>query len=138
MKRFVRFVAAVALVTGCSDSFSPSIDTVSGIYTAGRLETVSGGITTNQLAGGATLTLQLAANRTNRTTTGRLFLPGGGDGGGDIDESLAGTWTLAGSSVDLTEAADTFLRDIVLTASEGQLIGELTSAGTTIRVTLEK
>jgi hypothetical protein len=135
MKRFVRFVAAVALVTGCSDSFSPSIDTVSGIYTAGRLETVSGGITTNQLAGGATLTLQLAANR---TTTGRLFLPGGGDGGGDIDESLAGTWTLAGSSVDLTEAADTFLRDIVLTASEGQLIGELTSAGTTIRVTLEK
>ena len=135
MKRFVRFVAAVALVTGCSDSFSPSIDTVSWMYTASRLETVSGGITTNQLDGGATLTLQLAANG---TTTGRLFLPGGGDGGGDLDESLAGTWTLAGSSVDLTEAADTFLRDIVLTASEGQLIGELTSAGTTIRVTLEK
>jgi hypothetical protein len=46
------------------------------------------------------------------STTGRLFIPGGAEDGGDLDEDLVGTWTLAGSTINFNQIADTFIRDV--------------------------
>ena len=80
---------------------------VAGTYSATRLETVTGGVTTDQLAAGATLTLALAANG---SVTGRRSVPNGDEGGGNLDESMAGTWVLSGGSVTFSQTADTFVR----------------------------
>jgi hypothetical protein len=128
--------AAATVSLACGDEgFAPSVTNVAGDYAATTLTTTSGGVTTNQLAGGASLTIALAPNG---TTTGRLFVPGGAEGGGDLDADMAGTWTLTGSTVEFAQTADTFVRDMSLTAARNRLSGEATFSGTTIRVTLTK
>jgi hypothetical protein len=128
--------AASAVFLACGDEgFAPSLTNVAGDYTATTLTTTSGGVTTNQLAGGASLTIALAPNG---TTTGHLFVPGGAEGGGDFDADMAGTWTLTGSTVAFAQTADTFIRDMPFTAARNQLSGNATFSGTTIRVTLSK
>ncbi len=147
LPRFVRIrrnlvgLAAVwtaTLLLGCNvgDSFTPSIDNVAGNYTATMLTTTTGGTTTDHLAAGASFTINLAANG---TTTGRLFVAGGGDAGGDLDADMAGTWTLVGSTVTFNQTADTFVRDMSFTAQVNHLRGEATFGGsTTLCVTLGK
>jgi hypothetical protein len=128
------FCLAAALA--CSDSpFEATIENVAGAYSATRLTTTESGVTTNQLTHGATLDLTLAADG---STTGRLFIPGGAEGGGDFDEDLTGTWTLTGKSVTFDHAADTFVRDMPFTAGLDRLSGEATFGDVTVRVTLEK
>ena len=75
-------------------SFSPTVANVAGSYVALSFTVTSSVGTTDLLALGSTVTVALAADG---TTTGRLFVPGGAEGGGDLDEDLAGTWTLAGN-----------------------------------------
>ena len=117
------------------DPFAPTVSNVTGSYTATTFTTTSGGVTTDHLADGASFTITL---RADGTTTGRLFIPGGDEGGGDLDADMAGTWTLTGSTVEFTQTADTFVRDMPFTASRNRLGGIATFSGTTIRVTLVK
>jgi hypothetical protein len=134
--RFLASGLVVALSMACDgDLFSPSVENVAGSYSATSFTTTTGGVTTDQLAGGASFTITLA---TNGTTSGRLFVPGGDEGGGDLDADLAGTWTLTGTTVEFAQTADTFVRDMPFTASRNRLQGEATFSGTVVRVTLTK
>lgn len=82
-----------------------------------------GSETVDWLARGASIRLVLNADM---TTTGRLFVPGADEDGGDIDEDLVGTWSLHGGVVRLSHEADTFLRDLDLTVDGNRLVGEHT------------
>jgi hypothetical protein len=108
---------------------------VSGTYAATTLTTTTDGATTNQLVAGAFLTITLLPNG---TTTGRFFVPGGAEGGGDLDADMAGTWTLTESTVVFAQTADTFVRDMAFTASRDRLSGEETWGSYTVRVTLNR
>jgi hypothetical protein len=135
IRRSLLALALGAVACGDDDSFSPTVDTVAGSYTATTftLSTVVGEI--NLLAGGATVTLDLAADR---TTTGRLFVPNGNDDGTDLDEDLTGTWSLNGSTVTFEHSAESPIPDIDFTATANQLTGENTFSGGTLRLVLTK
>jgi hypothetical protein len=111
------------------------MESVAGAYTASTFTVLEGGTTTDVLAGGGSITLTLAAAG---STTGRVFVPGGGENGGDFDEDLSGTWTLQDSTVTLDHTADTFLRDMTFTVRGRQLSGQETFGGVTISVVLTK
>lgn len=130
------FPALAALaVLGCGDSFSPTLDSVAGTYAATRLVTTSTGTATDQLAGGATLTITLAEGG---TTTGQLMLPASDVNGAGLTASMAGTWSLTGDQVVLTQGADTFVRDLTFTATEDELKADDTFGGTRVEITLRR
>jgi hypothetical protein len=120
---------------GGDDSFSPTAETVAGNYTA-RVFTLTSSVgTTDLLALGATVVVSLEPGG---TTTGRLFVPGGAEDGGDLDEDLAGTWSLSGTTVTFNQGSDTFIRDADFTAGPDNLIGEGVFGGATVRLVLQK
>jgi len=113
---------------------------VAGTYVASRnggtthgvLTSTTGAQTTDHLAAGATITLQLHADG---TTTGHAFIP---DPQEPLDADLTGTWSLSGSTVHLSHAEDTFLRDITFDATGDALVAEATFVGTRVTVRLDK
>ncbi len=128
--------AGLLLITlGCSDSTEPTMESVAGTYTATTFSIGVGDSSTDLLATGGSITLTLNANG---GTTGRIVIPGLGEGGSDFDEALTGTWALVGTTVTLDHAADTFLRDMSFTVSGDRLSGEMTFGEETITVVLEK
>jgi hypothetical protein len=133
--RGVALTLTIALAACGDDNFSPTVENVAGLYTASTFtyETSTG--TTDLLAAGAVVSIDLADDG---TTTGEIFLEGGGEGGSDLDEDLTGTWTLAGSTVTFDQTADTFIRDLDFTADEDLLEGEDTFDDVTIRLVLTK
>jgi len=133
--RAITAASAVVFLACGDDAFTPSVMDVAGSYSPTTFTTTTGGSTTDQLAAGASLALSLAENG---TTTGRLFVPHGAEGGGDLDADMAGTWTLTGRIVNVDQTADTFVRDMPFTVESNRLRGEATFSGTTIRVTLGK
>ena len=129
-------LAAVGAGVACGgEAFSPTTQNVAGAYTATAFTTTTGGVTTNQLAAGASLTLDLTVGG---AVTGRLFLPGGAEGGANLDEDMAGTWTLTGNTVQFDQSADTFVRDVSFVATENRLTGDDVFGGTTLHVVLTK
>lgn len=137
--------ALVVAVAACGDDGTGpdgiEQNDVVGSYEATTFETTEDGQTTDQLAEGAALTITLDADG---TTTGNLFVPGGAEDGGDLDASLAGTWSYdaASNSVSFGQDADTFVRDMSLTAVRAggnvRLEGEETFGGVTITVVLQQ
>jgi hypothetical protein len=129
-------VALFSLLACCgSESFTPTEETVAGTYQASAFTVTSGVGTTDLLAAGATVDATLAPDG---TTSGRLFVPGAGENGGDLDEDLTGTWTLAGQTVTFDQTADTFIRDAEFLAGRNTLTGEGTFSGVTIFLQLVK
>jgi hypothetical protein len=126
---------ALAACGGGSDSFSPTTETVAGDYTAEVFTLTSSVGTTDLLALGATVAVTLKADG---TTTGQLFVPGGAQGGGDLTADLAGTWTLTGTTVTFSQTSDMFIQNVDFTAGPGNLIGEGSFSGATVRLVLEK
>ena len=128
-------VCAVSLsVAACGNDNSPvSPLTVTGTYTATQLSTTTGGVTTNQLIAGASVTLVLAADG---TTVGRLFVPASTTPA--VDVALNGTWNFSNGDIDLTSSADTFLRDMLFRISGNSLIGDQTFGATRIQIVLTK
>jgi hypothetical protein len=128
---------AVALsIAACGDSGPTALtqQSVAGTYTATTLLTTTGGVTTNQLAAGATITLILGADG---TTSGRIFVPASTTP--QLDEPLTGTWTFFNATdIDIASNTDTFLRDMVFTATGSALIGDQTFGATRIQVVLTK
>lgn len=136
MKQPLNVLAAVALVTACSDSFKPNTDNVLGDYTASVFTTTDTAGTVDWLQRGGSLTISLGPNG---TTTGHLFVPGAAEGGADLDEILLGDWTLSGNTITFSmPAVDTFVRDMTWSVSKNQLSGDHTFSGTRIRVVLTK
>jgi hypothetical protein len=130
--------AAGILLSACSSDgtpFSPTVENVAGSYHATTLSVTEANVTTNFLALGASLTLTL---HEDGTTSGRLLVPGAGEGGGDFDVDLTGTWTLSDSTIMFDQPGDTFIRDMPFTADRNRITGEATFDGATIRVVLSK
>jgi hypothetical protein len=128
-------VTAAVLLAACGDSTAPTMSSVAGSYAATSFTVTESGGTTNILAAGGSITLTLTAAG---VTSGRLFVPGGAEDGGDFDEALTGTWTLQDSTVTLEHDADTFLRDMSFTVRGQQLVGEETFSDVTVAVVFTK
>ena len=128
-------LALTIALAACGDDFSPTVENVAGSYAASTFTQRTDAGTTDLLALGAVVSIELAEDG---TTTGEIFIEGAGEGGGDLDEDLAGTWTLTGSTVIFDQDADTFIRDVEFTADEDRLTGEDTFDDVTIRLVLTK
>ena len=130
-------LALAAMLAGCSDDdddvFSPTVENVSGSYSAETFTVTTAAETVDLLALGAEVTVDLAADG---TTTGQLFVPDGDEDGSDLEADLSGTWTLTGSTVTFSQDSDTFIRDVEFTASENRLTGEGAFGEATIRLVL--
>ena len=126
-------LAATALVA-CSDSFAPTTENVAGDYVLQALVTDDTSGTTDWKSAGATWTMTLT---TNGITTGHLFIPGAGEGGSDVNADMAGTWTLSGDTVEFSQAADSFVRDMPFFARENRLTGDHTFGPTRVRLLLK-
>lgn len=137
------FCLAFAVTAACGGSDVVTIvpftvENVAGDYIAitpsgagskrGVLTSTAAGVTTDELANGASI--QLILNK-DATTAGHLSVPDQ-----SLEADLAGTWTLSGNTVALHQTADTFIRDLTLTVANGQLDGERNFNGVTVHVTL--
>jgi hypothetical protein len=127
---------AVALI-GCGDddNFSPTVENVSGSYSAASFTLTTATGTIDLLALGAEVTAVLDPDG---TTTGHLSVPGGGENGEDVEADLTGAWTLSGNTVTFEQEGDNFFSDLEFTAAENTLTGEFTDAGETARLVLAK
>ena len=136
MKHLALSFALVAVV-GCSaDPFLPSFENMAGDYTAHVLLTSDNAGAVDWIACGATLTLGLGRDG---TTSGHLFVPGGGEGGSDLNADMAGVWLLVGGKVSFGQTADTFVRNMDFVPSQDRLSGDHTfDDGTRVRVVLTK
>jgi hypothetical protein len=106
-------------------------------YVADLLLVTEGGVTTDQLDLGSSLTLEL---HQDGTATGRLYVPE--VEGEEFDVDLPGTFLFddAADRVTFQQDADTFVRDMAFTAKwvdeEVNLEGQETFTGGTVRVVL--
>src|SRR6267142_620451 len=82
-----------------------------GSYTATQFVTTGSSGQTNQILAGSTLVINLAGNG---TTTGHLHLAAQG-GNPVLDYDMAGTWAQTGTTVNFSQTADTFVRNIPFT-----------------------
>lgn len=124
MRRLLPILAVLALAGGCDSGTDVDLTMadVAGTYVATTL-TSTDGATTDHLAEGSEITIVLSEAG---TTTGRMFIVGGEEDGSDYDVDLTGTWSLDGTTVEFSHAADTFLRDMPFTYSGGRLSGTAT------------
>jgi hypothetical protein len=67
-----------------------------------------------------------------------LFVPGVVVGGADVDEDLAGTWTLSGTTVTFSQTNSTLINDVDFAVGPNTLTGEGTFQGTALRLVLTK
>ncbi len=104
-------------------------------YGEKRFTTTENGQTTDWVARGASLKIELAADG---TTSGRLLVPGADEDGGDFDASMAGSWTLKGDTVRFQQDADTFVRDMPFLVKGGRLVGSEDFGDVRIDVTLSR
>jgi hypothetical protein len=128
---------ALAL-TACGDDddgFSPTVDDVAGSYTASAFTLTSGSGELDLLALGATVTATLDADG---TTSGRLQVPGGVGGAPAVDEDLAGTWSLSGTTVTFSPSASSLLSDVDFAVAPNTLTGEGIYQGATLLLVLTK
>jgi hypothetical protein len=127
-------LAAAACGDDADDGFSPTVEDVAGAYTAVTFTLQSGQGDLDLLALGATVAATLHADG---TTTGQLFVPGLGEAP-DIEEDLAGTWTLTGTTVTFTPTASTFLTDVDFAVAPNTLTGEGTYQGALLLLVLTR
>lgn len=132
------FGLAVMVACGGNDSTSPH-STIAGNYTAFQWVTTGGSGQTNQLTAGSTLQITL---NDNGSTTGHMHTAAS-NGAPAADFDLSGTWDLNGNLVQFTQAADTFLNDMVFSATlvgtgVVDLVGNQNFSGTQIQLTLRR
>lgn len=134
--RLAPVLLGIAALGACGDSTSPG-NSPAGSYAAIIFITTGSSGQTNQLLIGSSLNMTLA---TNGTTSGHLHLAAS-NGNPAFDADMAGTWTRTGNLVDFTQAADTFVRDMVFTIepisqNTWHLTGDQVFSGTRINLTL--
>jgi hypothetical protein len=126
-------VATVALLSGC-DSTEPS--PIAGTWNATQfIITESGQQPRNVLAAGGSLTIIVSSKN---STSGSLTIPASFTGGSAVTESMAGTATVNGNSVEFNQAADTFVRDLAWIFDGNTLAAAQTVSGVTLVITLTR
>jgi hypothetical protein len=147
LKFFSRFAFCVAAMTtaglaACGgDVITATPESLAGTYTAAVFTTTpAGGQPTDQLALGGFVNITL---NEDRTTTGQMHVAAT-NGSPAFDASMAGTWSVIGTQVRFVQSADTFMNATVFTVAAASgvsgtsLIGDHTSGGTRVQVTLVK
>lgn len=132
--RLSRFMPALlAVAVSCSDG--TSVTDLVGLYEATEFTVTDNGTTTDWLAAGATVQLILNANQ---TSAGSLFVPGGAQGGGDLNADLSGTWTINDGKVYFEQDADTFIRNMPFSVVGEDLVGDQVFGTARVRITLTR
>jgi hypothetical protein len=138
---WIRWGAALGLalaLAGCGDDdddgFNPTTGDVAGSYTATTFTVTSGVAEVDLLALEASVTATLDADG---TTMGRLHVPSVLDQP-QIDEDLAGTWTLEGTTVTFSPTSSTLIEDVDFTVGTNTLTGEGTFDGSALLLLLTK
>lgn len=134
-------------LTGCGDDDATGPDggvteaDLVASYEATTFTSTVDGESTDLLVAGGEFVVSLDGDG---STSGHIFVPGGGEDGGDFDVSLEGTWTFdeGNQEVAFQHEADTFLRNMTVSAvpvdGEVELRGEETFSGNTIEVVLQQ
>ena len=107
-------LAFVAL-PACEESVTgPSVQQVAGTYELTQLIVRQAGSQNDLISEGVTATITLNADG---TTSGSLFIPDTVNlDGVEINEDLAGTWSLEGREVEFEhDAPESFIKDVVWT-----------------------
>lgn len=126
----------ILLACGGGDGATdPPAESIAGSYAATNFKVMDSGATIDVLAQGGSLSITLTSQN---ATTGRLFVPGGGEGGVDLDADLVGTWTLSVGTLRFTQAADTFMRDIAFTVKGQTLVSQDTAGGAVFDIVLSR
>ncbi|HKR09567.1 MAG TPA: hypothetical protein VJS39_10285 [Gemmatimonadaceae bacterium] len=133
---------SATMIVGCGSDKGPTNPgggggaTLAGNYTATQWVTTGGSGQTNQIVAGSTLTITL---NSNGSTTGHMHLVASA-GNPAVDADMAGTWTLIGSTVQFTQSADTFVKDmqfgVVANGAKWALEGDQVFSGTRVQLTL--
>lgn len=132
-------VGLPALLLGCDDSTSPSGNSAAGNYTAISFVTTGSSGQRNEIQEGSTLVLNLNANG---KTSGHLHMAAS-TGSSALDADMAGTWTQTGTTVEISQSEDTFVRDMPFElapdpAGGWDLIGDSVFSGRRVQVTLRR
>jgi hypothetical protein len=132
-------IALPALFLACGDSTSAPADIAVGNYTAVSFVTTGNSGQRNEIVAGSTLVLNLNANG---TTSGHLHIAANGATPA-FDADMAGTWTRGGTTLDINQSADTFVRDmpfelVPFSSVAWDLVGDAVFSGTQIRLTLRR
>jgi len=136
--RSVVAVAALCALASCSTDTTLSVADIAGVYSASSFSTGPeplGVPITNILNNGGTFSITL---NTDGTTTGTLVIPSTVNGGFPSTISMAGTFTLDGTTVTFDQAADSFVRDMSFEADGHLLHGSQSFSGIIVTVTLTK
>ena len=132
----VSLVVLAAAASG-SDTTEPQ-NALVGSYTASQWVTTGTGGQTNQILAGSTLNLTLA---NDGTTLGHLHLAASGANPA-FDADMAGTWSESNNKVTISQAADTFVRNltfnVVPNGSKWSLSADQVVSGTRIQITLDQ
>jgi hypothetical protein len=133
MGRIMYGLALSAFVVGiaaCGDG--TGVQDITGTYEATQF-TFTGAATGDVLAAGGSLSLTLADGG---TVSGQLDVPA--SVGGPLQADLAGTYTVSGDTVHLSQDADTFVRDVPWIIGTDRLSASGTFDNVTITVVLER
>ena len=139
ISRSLLFIGLPAVLLACGGSDEPSSSPYAGSYVATSWTTTGNSGHQDQILAGSTLQITLAANG---TTTGHLHTAASG-ANPVFDADMAGTWTVSANVVDITQAADTFVKDMLFTVGSNiqgitTLTGDQTFSGTQIQITLTR
>jgi hypothetical protein len=126
----------VAAIVACgSDSTAPTA-TVAGTYQATVFTSTGTSGITNHILAGSTLVLNLAADG---TLSGHLHMVATSSNTA-LDADMAGTWVQSGSTVNFSQTADTFVRNITYAVSANgnlwELEGNRVFSGTDVHIKL--
>ena len=133
---FVAGLSVLSLACGSSTT-APSGNTAAGSYSPILWVTVGGSGQTSELQAGSTLMLNLNADG---TTSGHLHLAATG-ARPVSDADMAGTWTQTGTTIRISQSADTFVRNTSFEMSPDpvsgwDLAGDTNFASTHIQIIL--
>ena len=139
ISRSLLLIGLPALLLACGGSDEPSSSPYAGSYVATSWTTTGNSGQQNQIIAGSTLQITLGSNG---ATTGHLHIAASG-ANPVFDADMAGTWTINGNVVEFTQAADTFVRDMLFTVDSNiqgiiTLSGDQTFSGTRIQLTLTR
>ena len=125
---------SLSVAVGCSNPLTP--ESIAGTYRASTFA-LSGGATEDVLALGGSLTITFSAGG---TTSGSLFVPAASfdSGGVDFTADMAGTFVLENDSITLTQAAESFVREITWTVDGNRISGTGTFSGVTVTIVLSR
>jgi len=140
ISRSLLLIGLPALVLACGGSDEPSSSPYAGSYVATSWTTTGNSGHQDQLLAGSTLQITL---NPNGTTTGHLHVAASG-ANPVFDADMAGSWAVSGNTVvDFTQAADTFVKDMLFTVGSNiqgiiTLTGDKTFSVTQIQITLTR